>query len=103
VHNPIKPDEKNLREALERHPADWKTRTNLARFLHDQGSFREAADVIWDPPEIPNSDVELEFAARMLAQGHRQGDPLAAESRRGDASPAAAVLWSFRDLQTNVS
>lgn len=61
-------DEKKLREILANHPADWETRKQLAHLLYDQGSFLEAADVIWEVEEIPSIDVELAFAARVLAK-----------------------------------
>jgi hypothetical protein len=61
-------DEKKLRETLLNNPADWETRKQLAHLLYDQGSFLEAADVIWEVDEIPSIDVELAFAARVLAK-----------------------------------
>lgn len=61
-------DEKKLREFLEIHPADWETRKQLAHLLYDQGSFLEAANAIWEVDEIPSIDVELAFAARVLAK-----------------------------------
>lgn len=62
-------DKKKLRETLTNNPADWGTRKQLAHWLYDQGSFLEAADVIWEVDEIPSIDVELAFAARVLAKG----------------------------------
>ncbi len=61
-------DEKTLRETLEKAPTDWETRKQLARLLYDQGSFLEAADVVWAADEIPSIDLELAFAARVLAK-----------------------------------
>lgn len=61
-------DEKKLRETLESNPADWEARKQLAHLLYDQGSFPEAADVVWATHEIPSIDVELAFAARILAK-----------------------------------
>jgi tetratricopeptide (TPR) repeat protein len=66
---PEKFDEKKLRETLATNPADWDTRKQLAHLLYDQGSFLEAADVVWEVDEIPSIDVELAFAARVLAKG----------------------------------
>jgi tetratricopeptide (TPR) repeat protein len=65
---PTPSDEKKLRETLKTNPDDWETRKQLAHFLYDQGSFREAADVVWAVNEIPSIDVELAFAARILAK-----------------------------------
>jgi hypothetical protein len=63
-----KPEEKLLREALEKNPADWDSRKQLARILYDEGSFQEAADLVWATDEIPSIDLELAFAARVLAK-----------------------------------
>ncbi|MES2657064.1 MAG: hypothetical protein V4689_00530 [Verrucomicrobiota bacterium] len=65
---PKKSDENKLRATLKENPADWETRKQLAHFLYDQGSFQEAADLIWAVDEIPSIDVELAFAARILAK-----------------------------------
>lgn len=61
-------DEKKLREILQNDPADWEARKQLAHLLYDRGEFLEAADVIWEVDEIPSIDVELAFAARVLAK-----------------------------------
>lgn len=65
---PTPSDEKKLRETLADNPSDWETRKQLAHLLYDQGSFQEAADTIWETEEIPSIDVELAFAARVLAK-----------------------------------
>jgi tetratricopeptide (TPR) repeat protein len=61
-------DENELRETLKENPTDWETRKQLAHLLYDQGSFQKAADLIWAVDEIPSIDVELAFAARILAK-----------------------------------
>lgn len=65
---PQSPDEKTLRETLKDSPSDWEVRKQLAHLLYDQGSFLEAADIVWEADEIPSIDVELAFAARVLAK-----------------------------------
>lgn len=65
---PLNADEKTLRATLKNNPADWATRKNLAHLLYDQGAFPQAADVIWNADEIPSIDLELAFAARILAK-----------------------------------
>lgn len=60
--------EQTLRETLKQDPSDWETRKELAHLLYDQGSFPEAADVVWGAKEIPSIDIELAFAARVLAK-----------------------------------
>ncbi len=61
-------DEKKLREILKENAADWETRKQLARLLYDEESYQKASDVIWAADEIPSIDVELAFAARILAK-----------------------------------
>lgn len=65
---PNQTDETKLRETLLVNPTDWDTRKQLAHLLYDQGSFQEAADIVWEVDEIPSIDVELAFAARILAK-----------------------------------
>ncbi len=62
-------DEKRLRETLKENPTDWETRKQLAHLLYDEGDFLEASNVVWEVDEIPSIDVELAFAARILAKG----------------------------------
>ncbi|MEP4076842.1 hypothetical protein [Haloferula sp.] len=67
----IKPSpslEKKLHNALKENPDDWEARKSLAHHLYDKGSFSEAADIIWEAAEIPSIDLELAFAARVLAK-----------------------------------
>lgn len=61
-------DQKKLCETLKANPSDWATRKQLAHLLYDQGSFPQAADVIWSADEIPSIDIELAFAVRILAK-----------------------------------
>lgn len=62
------PDEKTLRATLDKDPADWESRKQLARLLYDRGDFGEAAELVWATDEIPGIDLELAFAARVLAK-----------------------------------
>ncbi|MFM2196882.1 MAG: hypothetical protein RLZZ505_314 [Verrucomicrobiota bacterium] len=66
--NPNPTDETSLRESLAKNPADWNTRKQLAHHFYDQGDFQKAADTVWNADEIPSVDVELAFAARILAK-----------------------------------
>lgn len=61
-------DETSLRESLSKNPGDWNARKQLAHHLYDKGAFQEAADTVWNADEIPSVDVELAFAARILAK-----------------------------------
>lgn len=66
--DPTSQDEKSPTEAQEQNLADWEFRKQMAHSLYDQGYFKEAADVLWAIAEIPSIDIELAFAARVLAK-----------------------------------
>ena len=65
---PTLADEKKLKETLKENPADWDARKRLAHLLYDQERFTDAANLVWAADEIPNIDLELAFAARVLAK-----------------------------------
>ncbi len=50
-------------------PEDWKSRKEYARLLYDEGKTKEAAEIIWEAPYIPSIDLEIGFAAKILAKG----------------------------------
>ncbi|BCX47523.1 hypothetical protein HAHE_14310 [Haloferula helveola] len=62
------PNLESLRDAVKNDPSDWEARKSLAHRLYDSGEFGDAAHVIWDAEEIPSVDLELAFAARVLAK-----------------------------------
>lgn len=66
--NSTPPDENPSSETLETQLADWESRKRLAHLLYDQGAYLEAAEAVWGVKEIPNIDIELAFAARILAK-----------------------------------
>lgn len=61
--------EERLREMLAEDAGNWNPRKALARLLFERGQTREAAELVWNAPEIPSIDFELAFAARILAKG----------------------------------
>jgi len=65
---PTLADEKHLKETLKENPADWDARKKLAHLFYDQERFTDAANLVWAADEIPNIDLELAFAARVLAK-----------------------------------
>ena len=66
--SPTAIDQNHLSETTESPLADWESRKRLAHLMYDRGSYQEAADLIWGVAEIPNIDIELAFAARILAK-----------------------------------
>lgn len=63
-------NENNLRDKLANDPTSWETRRLLARLLHDKDQFSEAGEVIWQAENIPSNDIDIAFAARVLAKAH---------------------------------
>jgi hypothetical protein len=61
--------QEELSAKLEADAGDWETRKELAHLLYNQGRTKEAADLIWEAPEIPGIDLELGFAAKVLGKG----------------------------------
>lgn len=58
-----------LAAKLEANTEDWDTRKELAHLLYNLGRTKEAADLVWEAPEIPCIDMELGFAAKVLGKG----------------------------------
>lgn len=67
-HETQKNQEQLLEAKLERDPSDWDTRQQLAHLLYDQGQYGQAAVVIWEADQIPSTDMDIAFAARILAK-----------------------------------
>ena len=61
--------ESHLRTLIEKDANDWETRKKLAHLLYNESKTKEAAEVIWDTPEIPAIDLELGFAIKILGKG----------------------------------
>lgn len=57
-----------LTAKLEQDPSDWDTRQQLAHLLYDKGQYGMAAAVIWEADQIPSTDLDLAFAARILSK-----------------------------------
>lgn len=68
TENPQSGEETALREKLKNSPTDWASRRQLAHLLYDKQAFEEAADLIWEADEIPSTDIDLAYAARVLAK-----------------------------------
>ena len=64
--------ESHLNELISSNPDDWESRKKLAQLLYGEGKTKQAAEVIWEAPEIPPVDLELGFAAKVLGKGAPQ-------------------------------
>jgi tetratricopeptide (TPR) repeat protein len=61
--------ESHLSELIEKDATDWENRKKLAQLLYNEGKTKEAANVVWEAPEIPAIDLELGFAIKILGKG----------------------------------
>lgn len=68
IASPTPPVESHPCETQHAPLDDWESTKQLAHLMYDKGSYQEAADIIWGVKEIPNIDIELAFAARILAK-----------------------------------
>ena len=64
--------ESYLQELIASNPEDWESRKKLAQLLYNEGKTKQAAEIVWDAPEIPSIDLELGFAAKVLGKGAPQ-------------------------------
>ena len=58
-----------LTAQLATEPGNWETRKELTHLLYNEGRTKEAADLVWEAPEIPSIDLELGFAVKVLGKG----------------------------------
>lgn len=61
--------ESHLLDLITQNPDDWETRKKLAQLLYNEGKTTQAAEVVWEAPEIPSIDLELGFAIKILGKG----------------------------------
>lgn len=70
TNNNLSTQAKSLLEtSLKQDANNWEDRKKLAHLLYEEGLTNEAAELIWDTPEIPSIDLELGFAIKVLAKG----------------------------------
>jgi len=61
--------ESHLAQLIAKDPADWESRKKLVQILYSGGKTQQAAETIWEAPEIPSIDLELGFAIKVLGKG----------------------------------
>ncbi len=68
------PDERtsiaNFEQALANFPDNWDLRKQLASLLFNVQDFTQAAEVLWNAPEIPSTVDSIAFTVRVLAKAH---------------------------------
>lgn len=57
-----------LFQTLEENPELWETRKKTAKLLFADERYLEAADILWNAPEIPATDIDVAFALKIIAR-----------------------------------
>lgn len=57
-----------LFQTLEENPGLWETRRKTAELLFADERYLEAADILWNAPEIPATDIDVAFALKIIAR-----------------------------------
>ncbi len=57
-----------LLHTLNQNPDLWETRKKTAEILYDSEQYLEAADMLWNAPEIPSVDTDVAFAIKIISR-----------------------------------
>ena len=57
-----------LLQTLNENPELWDMRKKVARMLFADQAYAEAADIVWNAPTIPSTDVDVAFALKMISR-----------------------------------
>ncbi|MGJ8657394.1 MAG: hypothetical protein ACSHX6_13175 [Akkermansiaceae bacterium] len=57
-----------LLQTLEQNPQLWETRKKTAEILYEEEKYVEAADILWNAPEIPSTDLDVAFAIKIISR-----------------------------------
>ncbi len=55
-------------DAVHANPADWTGRKEAAHKLYEEGYYLEAADTVWNAPEMPSTDMDVAFAVKIVSR-----------------------------------
>ena len=53
-------------------PNDWPARRLAASILYDFKKYSEAAELLWDAPELPYRAEDIAFSVRIVAKGNQK-------------------------------
>ncbi|MFC5051707.1 hypothetical protein ACFPK9_13970 [Rubritalea spongiae] len=59
---------KALMSKVTEEPSNWQARKAAAVQLYEEGHFLEAADVLWNAPEMPSVDIDVAFAVKIVSR-----------------------------------
>ena len=57
-----------LLQTLKENPELWETRRKTAKLLYADKQYLEAADILWNAPEIPSTDVDVAFVLKIISR-----------------------------------
>lgn len=57
-----------LLQTLKENPELWETRKKTATLLFADKQYEEAADIVWNAPKIPSTDIDVAFALRVISR-----------------------------------
>ncbi|MFC4993791.1 hypothetical protein [Rubritalea tangerina] len=57
-----------LLDAVQANPSDWANRKEAAYKLYQEGFYLEAADTVWNAPEMPSTDMDVAFAVKIVSR-----------------------------------
>lgn len=57
-----------LLQTLKENPELWETRKKTAKLLYAEERYLESANIIWNAPEIPSTDVDVAFVLKMISR-----------------------------------
>lgn len=58
-------------DQMKLNPNDWPARKLAASNLYDLKKYCEAAELLWDAPELPYRAQDIAFSVRIIAKGNR--------------------------------
>ncbi|MFT5881861.1 MAG: hypothetical protein ACI9FG_000351 [Crocinitomicaceae bacterium] len=55
-------------DAVEANPVDWAGRKEAAHKLYEEGYYLEAANTVWNVPEMPSTDMDVAFVVKIVSR-----------------------------------
>lgn len=68
MSNDLSESAKALMSKVTAEPSNWQARKAAAVQLYEEGEYLEAADVVWNAPEMPSVDTDVAFAVKIVSR-----------------------------------
>ncbi len=59
---------KYLLSLVDDDPSNWVVRKEAALKLYEAGEYLESANMVWQTPEVPSTDMDVAFAVKMVSR-----------------------------------